>query len=260
MKINEIDMPLIFSRISLSGINPLILSKKTVSVIGLGGLGVLVAEMLARVGIGKLILIDRDMVSLENLNRLGYNFNDLNKPKVEALKEKLNGIIKARENFELELETYFVDIIAWDGLKDVVKKSDLILTCLDNIEARLEVNYWTVKYKKPLIDGGTSLNGLRGRVITVLPFNTACLECYYDKDSLLKLDDDGSELNCGASLPTTMAMVAAIQVDRAIRLLMGNNNKVIPRIFINLENDIEINQDYNSKRRRNCRVCGVNNG
>jgi len=84
----EINVPLIFSRILLSNINPLKLVNKTAAVFGLGGLGVLVAEMLARVGIGKLILVDRDVVELENLNRLGYSYEDLNIPKVEALGKK----------------------------------------------------------------------------------------------------------------------------------------------------------------------------
>ena len=84
----EINVPLIFSRILLSNINPLKLVNKTAAVFGLGGLGVLVAEMLARVGIGKLILVDRDVVELENLNRLGYSYEDLNIPKVEALAKK----------------------------------------------------------------------------------------------------------------------------------------------------------------------------
>lgn len=250
------DVPLMFSRILMAGINPLDLAEKTATVFGLGGLGVIVAEIMARLGIGRLILVDRDIVNLENLNRLGYNISDLNKPKVEAFKNKLEGIKKARENLKLEIETYYVDIIAWDKLGEIVRNSDIIFTCLDNLEARLEVNYWAVKYKKPLIDAGTSLNGLKGTVITVIPYETPCLGCYYDVDTLLESENEETAVNCGASLPTTMTIVAAVQADMGLRILLGKRNKIIPRIFVSLSEGISVTRDTNVKRRRDCKYCG----
>ena len=172
------------------------------------------------------------------------------------MQKKLEGIIKARENLKLDIETYFVDIIAWDELEKIVKKSDIIFTCLDNLEARLEINLWAVKYKKPLIDGGTSLNGLRGRVITVIPYKTPCLGCYFDVETMYEAENEQTLIACGASLPTTMAIVAALQVDRGIKVLLGMEKSVIPRIFINLEEEVNVVPDYNVKRRKNCRFCG----
>ncbi|MGQ4892525.1 MAG: HesA/MoeB/ThiF family protein [Candidatus Njordarchaeia archaeon] len=250
------EVPLMFSRILMAGINPLSLSNKTVTIFGLGGLGVVVAEIMARLGVGKLILVDRDVVSLENLNRLGYDISDLDKPKVEALRKKLEGIKKARDGLKIEIETHYVDIIAWERLGEIIRESDLVFTCLDNLEARLEVNYWVVKYKKPLVDAGTSLNGLKGTIITVIPYQTPCLGCYYDIDTLLESEDEKSAVNCGASLPTTMTIVAAIQADVGLRLLLGKRDEVVPRIFVNLENGVKVTWDVNVKRRRNCRYCG----
>ena len=245
-----------FSRIMFAGINPFDLNKKTATVFGLGGLGAIVAEMLARLGFGRLILVDKDVVGLENLNRLGFSYSDVGKPKVEVISKKLEELSKARQDLPLKIEKYMVDVIAWEKLPEIVKKSDILFSCLDNLDARLEINYWAVKQKKPLIDGGTSLNGLRGRVLTVIPYSTPCLGCYFDRTTLTGEEVDGSTLNCGASLPTTMAIIAAIQVEMGLRILL--KREIIPRILVNLEeNEIIVVNDKNVKRRRDCPYCGV---
>ena len=252
-------LPPMLSRIAASGFDPYTLHEKTVCVFGLGGLGVIVAEMLVRVGIGKLILVDRDIVGPENLNRLGYTDEDIGLPKVEALSRKLNRLGTIRgENFPLKIEKYHRDVIAWENLPRLIEKCDLIFTCFDNLEARLEINYWSLKLKKPLIDGGTSDDGLRGRVITVIPYKTPCLGCYFDSDTLYSLQNEEEIKSgaCTASLPTTMAIVASVQVDRGLRLLLNRGN-IIPRININLEDGISIVELHNLKRRRNCKYCGA---
>jgi len=242
------------SRIASAGYDPALINQKTFCIFGVGGLGVLVAEMLVRAGAGKLILVDRDVVGPENLNRLGYDAKDIGKAKVDALAEKLQELAKIRgQGFPLNVEKYFVDVIAWDKLNHLIKRCDIILTCFDNLEARLEVNYWAIKNRKVLIDGGTSENGLRGRVITVIPYKTPCLGCYFDDTTLYTLNEEESG-SCNASLPTTMAIIAAIQVEMALKLL--HNKKVTPRINVNLENGVNVVEIHDVKRRRNCRFCG----
>jgi len=247
-------------RIANSGFDPLKLRDKTACVFGVGGLGSIVAEMLVRVGIGSLVLVDRDVVGPENLNRLGYTAEDIGKPKVTALSNKLKEIAKALgDEFSVEITEYQVDVIAWDELAGVVKDCDILITCFDNLEARLEVNYMAVKFNKPLIDAGTSDNGLRGRVIVVIPHVTPCLGCYFDSEALY---DSGNEKTidapCNASLPTTMAIVASFQVDQGLRLLLGKEN-IFARININLDDDISITRFSDLKPRKDCKYCGVRN-
>jgi len=257
-KIEKKELPLIFSRVIRAGIDPYLMQKKTAAVFGLGGLGILVSEMLVRTGIGKLIIVDRDVVGEENLNRLGYSSEDLNKPKVKVASIKLKTLATARgSSFPLEIESYTVDIIGWEKLPEIVQKSDVIFTCLDNLAARLEVNYWAIKKGVPLIDGGTSLNGLRGRVITVIPYKTPCIGCYYDPTTLKDIDLEENIAACGASLPTVMSIVAALQAHIGISILHGKNREIVPRIFINLEHGINFVLDVNVKRRRNCPFCGT---
>ena len=251
-------IPLMLSRIAAAGFDPTILQGKTACIFGVGGLGAIVAEMLVRTGIGTLILVDRDIVGPENLNRLGYSSEDLGLPKVTALARKLEELAKVRgKEFPLKIETYFNDVIAWEELPKVITKCDIIFTCFDNLEARLEVNYWAVKYRKPIVDGGTSENGLRGRVIVVIPKQTPCLGCYFDSDTLYSLsgDEDNETGSCNASLPTTMAIVASFQVDQGIRILLSKS-PVVSRLNINLDDDITVTVIRDLKPRTDCKYCG----
>ncbi len=253
-------IPPMLERIANSGFDPVKLHSKTACVFGVGGLGTIVAETLVRVGIGKLILVDRDVVGPENLNRLGYTPEDIGKPKVVALSNKLAALARALgEDFKVDIVSYHADVIAWDKLPSVVEECDIIFTCFDNLEARLEVNYYAVELNKLLVDAGTSDNGLRGRVIVVKPYITPCLGCYFDEEALYSRDIE-EEINapCNASLPTTMAIVASLQVDQGLRLLLNMEN-VYARININLDDDISVTKFSDLKPRKNCRYCGVKN-
>ncbi len=242
-------------RVKRAGVDPELVHSKVACVLGVGGLGVLVAEMLGRLGIGKLILVDRDIVGPENFNRLGFEVEDIGKPKVNALANKLAKISKILGNFAPDIETYYVDVIGWEKLPEILKKCDLVFTCFDNVEARLEINYWIVKLRKPLIDGGTSTDGLGGRVITVIPYKTPCLGCYFGEGTLVELGGEEESGSCDASLPTTISIIAAIQVDQGLKIL--HNNDVAPRIIISLRNNsITVLSDDKVKRRRNCEYCG----
>ncbi|MHA1608512.1 MAG: HesA/MoeB/ThiF family protein [Candidatus Njordarchaeales archaeon] len=249
-------LPPMLERVKRAGVNPELLHSKTVCVFGVGGLGAIVAEMLARIGIGRIIIVDRDIVGPENLNRLGYDVEDVGKPKVEALAKKLSKLARVMNDFSPTIEAYYADVIAWEKLPEIIEKCDLIFTCFDNIEARLEINYWAVKLRKPLIDGGTSTDGLGGRIITVIPYDTPCLGCYFGSGTMLKLEEgENISGSCDASIPTTMSIVAALQVDSGLKLL--HEKKVAPRIIISLrEDEMIVFQDYNVKRRRDCEYCG----
>ncbi|OPX25805.1 MAG: hypothetical protein B1H06_06910 [Candidatus Cloacimonas sp. 4484_143] len=83
-----------------------ILANSSILIAGIGGLGCTVAEVLIRAGIGKLILIDKDIVEVSNLNRqILFDQNDVGKPKVDVAKHKLKAI-----NPELEVEVFQQDI------------------------------------------------------------------------------------------------------------------------------------------------------
>lgn len=262
-----LDSPAMFSRIIFSGLDIRKVLPKTALIGGAGGLGVIVGETLARTGIGKLIIIDRDIVEEENFNRLVYTREDAGKPKALCLAKKLESIRNSSEipqKFHLQTETYQEDVVAWMDLEDLVAKSDIIFTCFDNEAARIELNAYATALNKPLIDGGTSENALRGTVITVLPGKTPCLECYWSAQTLVSINDldpDEQELKssilkvpCGASLATTMNIVASLQTDQAFKILF-EYGEIAPLIRISLEDSFSVTVGQ-PKRRPGCPACG----
>lgn len=254
--------PKMFSRVVFMGYDIEKLKTQTVLIFGAGGLGVIVAEILARTGIGKIIIVDKDIVEEENFNRLIYNRDDINKPKAIVLAEKLKQIRNAEnmdKRYYLKTEAYENDVIAWPKLEDLIKKCTAIFTCFDNEEARIEVNSYAVENNKPIFDGGTSDNALRGIVISVIPGKTPCLECYYSPDTLIYIEQENGQeitprLPCGASLATTMNIIASLQVDQGFKYIL-NYGQIVPKIHISLEEEVII-QNLNQKRRPNCEACG----
>lgn len=249
--------PEMFSRLIVAGIPVNELLKKSALIVGAGGLGVIVSEILVRSGIGTLYVVDRDLVTEGNFNRLGFQRSDINRPKAYALAEKLLRLRNSENipsKFHLKIKAFHVDIIGWDELENLVKKVDIIFSCVDNEAARRELNYLAMKNKKPLVDGGTSIDGLSGTVITILPCKTPCYECYYGKNTSVKIDNNVERIGmCDASLATTMAIVAAIQADQGMKILL-NYGKVIPLIKIDTREDVVVKSVSNVRPRKNCQI------
>uniref|UniRef100_A0A2C9LF93 Ubiquitin-like modifier-activating enzyme 5 n=1 Tax=Biomphalaria glabrata TaxID=6526 RepID=A0A2C9LF93_BIOGL len=123
----------------------------SIAVVGVGGVGSVTAEMLTRCGIGKLLLFDYDKVELANMNRLFYQPHQAGLSKVEAAERTLREI-----NPDVEFEVYNYNITTVDnfqhfmdrirlGGKEKDKPVDLVLSCVDNFEARMAIN--TTRFK-----------------------------------------------------------------------------------------------------------------
>ena len=124
-----------------------LLKESSILIAGMGGLGCTVAEVLARAGIGKLILIDNDVVESSNLNRqILFDQNDIGKPQVEIAKHKLQEI-----NPVLEVEVFQQDIS--DLKNSHLPYFDGIVDCLDNYRSRFILND-ALKDNQFLVHGG----------------------------------------------------------------------------------------------------------
>lgn len=189
---------------------------KSVTIAGVGGLGMLSAEMLARCGVGILNLFDMDTVDDVNLNRLGFHPDDLGKPKVEVISERIKRI-----NRDVHPEPHHGDIMMLDNedvFEDRVSKSNVVLMGMDNLPARMFVNQKCVNNGIVLIDGGASRSALSGYVQPIIPGKTACTSC---RSSIAAKAPRERGQRCTASLPTTMAIIASIQVQEALKYLLG---------------------------------------
>lgn len=200
----------------------------TVAVVGVGGVGSVTAEMLTRCGIGKLLLFDYDKVELANMNRLFFQPHQAGLSKVEAAEHTLRNInpdvsfethnynITTLENF-----THFMERISHGGLEEG-KPVDLVLSCVDNFEARMAINTACNELGQIWMESGVSENAVSGHIQLIIPGETACFACAPPLVVAANIDEKTLKREgvCAASLPTTMGVVAGILVQNVLKYLL----------------------------------------
>lgn len=149
------------------------LANQSVLIVGLGGLGSIVASYLAGAGVGQLLLADDDRVSLSNLPRqLLYSSADVGQLKVDCAKARL-----AAQNPEVELLS-FAQRLSQLELTALVPKVQLVLDCTDNVASRLAINLACYQQQVPLITAAAS--GWQGQLLAVKPWlGQGCYQCLY---------------------------------------------------------------------------------
>ena len=168
-----------------------ILSRLKVVVVGAGGIGSIVTEALARLGIAKMVVIDMDTVETTNLNRLqGATPDDVGRKKVSVVARQARAANPDVEVNEIDQDLFHPDIV------DAIKDADCIIGGLDNAPARYFLNRLAAQYLIPLIDGGTGITKteagqaqLRCRTAVVMPGLTPCMCCspiqYFEQRELV---------------------------------------------------------------------------
>lgn len=184
-----------------------------VTLVGCGALGCGQAQLLARAGVGKLTLIDRDFVELSNLHRqLLFDEQDALQaiPKAEAAARRLRQV-----NSGIDIVAKVADVGA-RNIEALIEGADLVMDATDNIEARYVLNDACVKHGVPWIYGGAL--GVEGTVMAVLPGKGPCLRCLFDEPP-----PPGTLPTCDmlGVLNVTPATVAALQVAEALKLFAG---------------------------------------
>lgn len=153
----------------------------TCIIVGIGGIGSVVAEMLTRCGIGKLILYDYDKVELANMNRMFYLPQHEGLPKVEAAKKALENI-----NPDVQIECYNQNICTienYGSFKSKIetggfdKRVDLVLSCVDNYQARMSINKACNELNQVWFESGVSESAMSGHIQLLIPGETACFAC-----------------------------------------------------------------------------------
>jgi len=202
--------------------------EKTVAVVGVGGVGSVAAEMLTRCGIGRLLLYDYDSVELANMNRLFFRPEQAGMTKVEAAKQTLEGI-----NPDVAIEGFDFSITTMSGYERFVQsisggegpggsRVDLILSCVDNYEARISINQACLELGQTWMESGVSEDAVSGHIQVVDPGRTACFECVPPLVVASGVDEKTLKREgvCAASLPTTMGMVAGMLVQNTLKYLL----------------------------------------
>ncbi len=181
-----------------------------VVVVGCGGLGGYIIEMLARLGIGTLTVIDGDVFDETNLNRqlLSSEYN-IGMPKVQAAVERV-GLI----NSQIMVNSIYDRLTAENGLA-MISEADLVFDALDNVSSRLILETLCETEGVPLIHG--AIAGWFGQVAVVFPGDKTL-------HSILPEDvDKGIETELG-NPAFTPALVASIQVAEGMKVLLGRED------------------------------------
>jgi len=224
------------------------LKKYHVGIVGVGGLGAVSAEMATRCGIGKISLFDFDIVEEVNLNRLFFKPQHVGLLKVEAAKNILKEI-----NPDVEFFTYPKDIMDMDFepiFDKKIQEIDIILNGVDNLAAREYLNIKCIRFKIPYINAGASRSGLSGYVHPIIPYKTACSACI-KRINIEKSNDRGEP--CTASLPSTMAILASIQIQELLKYLLKFGTMIDYVMYNMLSGEFSY---YKTIRDNNCSICG----
>ena len=206
------------------------LLQSSVAVIGCGGLGGNIIELLARLGIGKITLVDGDVFSENNLNRqLLCNEKNISRNKAEIAAERIQQI-----NSSIKTITYseFIDSV---NIHEIIEGTDLVVDALDNISDRFILEKACKKEKIPFIYG--AVEGLYGQVSTIFPQDKG-LESIYGPSKKYAKKEKGSRISV---LSVTPALIASLQVQEVIKVLLKRGTILRKKVFlINLE-DLDIN-------------------
>uniref|UniRef100_A0A1A9WN02 Ubiquitin-like modifier-activating enzyme 5 n=1 Tax=Glossina brevipalpis TaxID=37001 RepID=A0A1A9WN02_9MUSC len=202
---------------------------KAVAVVGVGGVGSITADMLTRCGVGKLILFDYDKVELANMNRLFFTPDQAGVSKVVAAARTLGFI-----NPDVCLETHNYNITtveSFDKFLNTIAKGglipgqpvDLVLSCVDNFEARMAINAACNELGVNWFESGVSENAVSGHIQFIRPGETACFACAPPLVVAENIDERTLKREgvCAASLPTTMGITAAMLVQNTLKYLLN---------------------------------------
>lgn len=183
------------------------LAASSVLVVGAGGLGGPLLYALAGAGVGRLVVVDGDTVSLSNLNRqFLFDQADLGRPKAEAAARRLSDF-----NPDLRVE----GVEAWLDEKtgmNLLADCQLAVAAVDNLPARLALNAACAQKNIPLVNGG--VEGWYGSVMAVEFGKTPCLACCYAGTA----PEEG-----GQALGAVTGAVASLMASVALRMLLGRN-------------------------------------
>ncbi len=235
----------IFAPLGAEGQEKLLAAR--VVVVGCGANGTVIANTIARAGIGTLIIVDRDYVELNNLQRqVLFDEQDVARgvPKAAAAAEKLR-----RVNSAIRIDGIVADVNA-ENIEELIRGASLVMDGTDNFETRFLINDACVKHNIPWIYAGAVSS--YGMTMTIVPHETACFRCVFRQ-----APPPGMLATCDTAgvLAPVVNVVASIASAEAIKLLAGGGRRNPGFIHVDLwENNLDM---FAVARSDDCPACGL---
>ena len=196
------------------------LLQSTAAVVGLGGLGGYITEALARMGIGRLILIDGDTFEEHNFNRQLLSAEaKLGTEKAQAARRRVSEINSAVEVSDHTL------MLTRENLPQLLEEADVVVDALDRLPTRLVLQDGAQALGIPMVHG--SIAGFLGQVMTIFPGDPGLRSLYGDQE----LPEQGLEAQLGTPAATPMA-VAAWEAQEVVKILVGQGELLRHRLLV----------------------------
>ncbi len=208
-------------------------------VVGAGGLVSPILYALVGAGVGKIRILDPDVVAISNLNRqFLHREEDVGREKVVSAAEKLSAF-----NSAVQIEPIAQRLTA-ENAQGFLKGMDLAVLAVDNLEARLTMNAACVALSIPFIEGG--IDCFSGLVMAVEPGVTPCLAC---------VQQPGQKPKTPSSLGAMAGIIGAMEATLAIQLLLGMPNSIANQLlfFDALDFSLEAIPIFKDPE---CKICG----
>jgi molybdopterin-synthase adenylyltransferase len=242
-EIQRYSRQLMLEEIGFEGMEKLRSSK--VCIVGAGGIGNPVITQLAAMGIGRLRIVDRDVIEVTNLHRQHlYTDDDIGRVKVEVAADRLHKL-----NPSVEIEPIPTSVTQYSA-ENIVKGYDIVIDALDSVDARYALNDACIKHNIPLIYAGAI--GTTGSISTILPNKSACLRCMFPELN----EEEMPACSTEGVHPSILYLVAGVQVSEAVKVIIGQQpaleNKLL---YIDLS---ELSFDkIQMFRQDDCPTCGT---
>ena len=224
------------------------LKATSVLCIGTGGLGSPISMYLAAAGIGKIGVVDFDVVDFSNLQRqIAHGTADVGRPKVDSGKETINSI-----NPEVEVVVHETRLNA-DNVMEIMAPYDIVVDGTDNFPTRYLTNDACVLLKKPNVYG--SIFRFEGQASVFAPeLGGPCYRCLYPEPPPPGMVPSCAE---GGVLGVLPGIVGCIQATEILKLALGKGSPLVNRLLLFNALDMKF-RELKLRRDPKCPICGDN--
>lgn len=167
----HVNLETIFKRVS--GFQVELLLKKSCAILGCGSIGSRVAELMIKAGVGTMMLVDNDTLKVGNIARHILGLDYLGQNKAEAMRE----FLLKRNPFSNILAAPLDIVNGIQAFEEIVKRSDIVISCLGNDAAEFLVNLAAIEIGRPALFCRSYMRGLLGQILWSNGVNGACFQC-----------------------------------------------------------------------------------
>lgn len=212
-----------FNTISIA--EQIVLLKSTVAVIGCGGLGGNIIELLARLGVGTIIVADEDIFKESNINRQNFCIEDnFDKGKAESIVSRIKQI---NSSIRIQAHSQYINT---KNVGSIIEGADVVVDALDNISARFVLENACKELNIPFVHG--AINGFYGQVTTIYPVDKG-LSAIYGLEEKYRKTPVSNQVSVLSFVPS---LIASLQTAEVLKILIKKDyllrNKLL---LVNLE-------------------------